>query len=81
MNTRWLLYLFPVFSIVSLAAAYEWFEWRYALTAEPDAGLAVLGSQGDIWDAQKDMLADTLGAIFAVGVFALCGNAPESNGS
>ncbi len=80
-NTRWLLYLFPVFSIVSLAAAYELFEWRYALTAEPNAGLAVLGSQGDIWDAQKDMLADTLGAIFAVGVFALCGNAPESNGS
>ncbi|MDP6387470.1 MAG: DUF2238 domain-containing protein [Planctomycetota bacterium] len=73
-NTRWLLYLFPVFSIVSLAAAYELFEWRYALTAEPDAGLAVLGSQGDIWDAQKDILADTLGAVFAVSLFALGGS-------
>ncbi|MAG62284.1 hypothetical protein CMO84_02040 [Candidatus Woesearchaeota archaeon] len=73
-NTRWLLYLFPVFSIVSLAAAYELFEWRYALTAEPDAGLAVLGSQGDIWDAQKDILADTLGAVFAVSLFALRGS-------
>ena len=28
-----------------------------------NAGIEVLGSQGDIWDAQKDMLADTLGAI------------------
>jgi putative membrane protein len=80
-NTRWLLYLFPIFSIVSLAAAYEVFEWRYALTAEPDAGLAVLGSQGDIWDAQKDMLADALGAVFAVGVFALCGSDPEREAS
>lgn len=80
-NTRWLLYLFPVFSIVSLAAAYELFEWRYALTAEPGAGLAVLGSQGDVWDAQKDMLSDTLGAIFAVGVFALCGSHPGGDDS
>lgn len=70
-NTRWLLYLFPVFSIVSLAAAYELFEWQFALIAEPDAGLAVLGSQGDVWDAQKDMLADALGALFAMGCFAL----------
>ena len=26
-----------------------------------DAGIEFLGSQGDVWDAQKDMLADTLG--------------------
>ena len=30
------------------------------------AGANFLGSQGDIWDAQKDMLMDTLGAIAAV---------------
>ena len=34
-----------------------------------DAGLAFLGSQGDIWDAQKDMLMDTLGGIFAAMIF------------
>jgi len=28
----------------------------------PAAGAAYLGSQGDIWDAQKDMLADTIAA-------------------
>jgi putative membrane protein len=31
----------------------------------------VLGSQGDIWDAQKDMLADTLGTVAAIGLFAI----------
>ncbi|MDB4871073.1 MAG: yjdF, partial [Gemmatimonadales bacterium] len=25
-----------------------------------------LGSQGDIWDAQKDMLMDTLGALASI---------------
>jgi putative membrane protein len=31
--------------------------------------VAVLGSQGDVWDAQKDMLADTLGAVAVIPVF------------
>ncbi len=69
-NTRWLLWLFPIFSIVSVASAYELFEWQFALIAEPDKGLAVLGSQGDQWDAQKDILADTLGAVVATWLFA-----------
>ena len=36
---------------------------------DPEAGAAFLGSQGDIWDAQKDMLADGLGSIVAVLLF------------
>jgi putative membrane protein len=36
-----------------------------------DAGIEFLGSQGDVWDAQKDMLADTLGALLALLVFAM----------
>ena len=68
-NTAWLLYLFPVFTIVTVAGLYEVLEWLYAVSADPTAGIAVLGSQGDIWDAQKDILADTLGAGFAIGVF------------
>jgi len=38
---------------------------------EEGAGTAVLGSQGDVWDAQKDILADTLGAITALVAFHL----------
>ena len=68
-HTRWIVALFPVFAIASLAGAYEIFEWQYAVSADPQAGIAVLGSQGDIWDAQKDMLADTLGAILVTICF------------
>jgi putative membrane protein len=49
--------------------AYELIEWWYAATAGGASGAAFLGSQGDVWDAQKDMLADTLGAIFATALF------------
>ena len=49
--------------------SYELIEWIYAASAAPEAGMAYLGSQGDIWDAQKDMLADTLVAIVATTLF------------
>ena len=32
---------------------------------------AFLGSQGDAWDAQKDILCDTLGALCAATLFLL----------
>ncbi len=64
-NSRWLLFLVPVCFIFTVAAGYEIIEWLYAATSDPEAGTAFLGSQGDIWDAQKDMLADGLGAIVA----------------
>lgn len=63
-------YTFPLFAIMALAGTYEMFEWQYAVMGDPDAGLAVLGSQGDVWDAQKDILADTLGALTALALFA-----------
>lgn len=68
-TSRIVLFLFPVFTIFTVAGGYEIIEWLYAVSAEESAGIAVLGSQGDIWDAQKDMLADGLGAIFAMGIF------------
>lgn len=68
-RSKLVLYLFPVFAIVTVAGAYEIIEWWYAVSADEAAGIAVLGSQGDIWDAQKDMLADTLGAVFAMALF------------
>jgi len=49
---------------------YEIFEWRYAVHADPAAGIAVLGSQGDsVGRARKDMLADTLGGICAAMLY------------
>lgn len=66
---RFVLFTYPVFVIAAVAAGYEVVEWLYAVNTNPEAGLAYLGSQGDVWDAQKDMLADTLGALFATGLF------------
>lgn len=68
-HARWIVALFPLFAIATVAGAYEIIEWQYALNSDPATGIAVLGSQGDIWDAQKDILADTLGALLAIGVF------------
>ena len=68
-SSRWIVSLFPIFAIVTVAGAYEIIEWQYAISADPTAGVAVLGSQGDIWDAQKDILADTLGAISVMILF------------
>jgi len=60
---------FSLFFIMSVAAGYEIIEWLYAVNEGGEAGLEFLGSQGDIWDAQKDMLADTLGAVASLLLF------------
>lgn len=70
-SRKFILYTYPIFVIASIAMTYELIEWIYAAFAAPEAGAAYLGSQGDIWDAQKDMLADTLGAIVAVIVYVV----------
>jgi putative membrane protein len=67
---RWVALSYAIFAIGSVAALYEIIEWGYAVLAGGSAGAAFLGSQGDIWDAQKDMLADSLGALFACSLYA-----------
>ncbi len=68
-HSRFLLVTYPLFAIATIAMSYEIIEWIYAATSDQLAGAAYLGSQGDIWDAQKDMLSDTLGAITATVFF------------
>jgi putative membrane protein len=68
-RSRVVLFLFPIFAIGFVAMGYELIEWWYAELAGGASGAAFLGSQGDIWDAQKDMLADTLGAVSATLLF------------
>jgi len=65
--SRTLAVLFAVFTIAFVAMSYELLEWIYAAYGgNSQAGANFLGSQGDVWDAQKDMLMDTLGAIVSV---------------
>ena len=61
--------LFGIIFIMAIANFWELVEWIYAEVDGGSAGLAFLGSQGDIWDAQKDMLMDTLGALVGCGLF------------
>ncbi len=58
-----------VLFIMAMANAWELIEWAYAEVDGGTTGAAFLGSQGDIWDAQKDMLADSLGAVCAAIFF------------
>lgn len=74
--SRGLLAFTGITAIFTVAAVYEIIEWWYAASADPAAGIAFLGSQGDIWDAQKDMLADGLGSICASIFFLLQYKAP-----
>lgn len=76
---KWFAALSGIAIIMAIAAGYEIFEWRYAINSDPTVGIAVLGSQGDIWDAQKDMLMDTSGAVFATLLFFLVNRKKEEN--
>jgi putative membrane protein len=60
---------FAVATTIAMAGLWELVEWQYAIIDGGEAGAAFLGSQGDEWDAQKDILCDTLGALCAVTVF------------
>jgi putative membrane protein len=54
---------------LAISAAYEWIEWFVSI-ASGDEGDAFLGTQGDIWDTQSDMLFATIGAITGLILFS-----------
>lgn len=63
-------YYLPLDVTMATSMLFELFEWGAAELFGGDLGVAYLGSQGDIWDAQKDMALATLGAIIAMCVTA-----------
>lgn len=64
-------YFFPLDITMSSSMVFELFEWLIAVTFAGDVGIAYLGAQGDIWDAQKDMLSASLGATLSISLAAL----------
>lgn len=64
-------YFFPLVITVSSSAIYEMVEWGAAEIFGGDLGIAYLGTQGDVWDAQKDMALASLGALIAMLFTAL----------
>ena len=61
----WLAFL--ILSVVlAIAAFWELLEWWVTLIVAGDVGTAFLGSQGDVWDAQWDMLLALVAAAISL---------------
>ena len=55
--------IIPITTIFSLSALYEIIEWLVADVFFVEQGISYLGTQGDVWDAQKDMTMAFLGVV------------------
>jgi putative membrane protein len=61
----WSYYL-PASGILALSGLFEVIEAIVAMIVSPELGTLYLGTQGDQWDAQKDMAAALFGALLAL---------------
>lgn len=59
-------YFLPLDFTMSTSMLYELIEWAAAEFFGGELGMAYLGTQGDIWDAHKDMLLASIGAFVAM---------------
>jgi putative membrane protein len=62
----WVCWSLPIEITLSFSCLYELIEWAVADIFFPKQGDAYLGTQGDIWDAQKDMFLAFVGALFSI---------------
>jgi putative membrane protein len=65
---KWVAWLLPIEITLSISAFYELIEWFVADIFFKAQGDSYLGTQGDIWDAQKDIFLAFLGAILATTI-------------
>jgi len=56
----------PIELVLALSCVFELIEWGFLVAFGGDVGIEYLGMQGDIWDAQKDMLLAGIGSIIAM---------------
>ncbi|MBY0399355.1 DUF2238 domain-containing protein [Myxococcota bacterium] len=63
-------YFLPLDLTMSTSMLYELVEWGAAVAFGGELGVAYLGTQGDVWDAHKDMALASLGALVAMLVTA-----------
>jgi putative membrane protein len=74
---RWLKYpktvswILPIEITLSISGLYELIEWAVADVFFKAQGDAYLGTQGDIWDAQKDIFMALMGAILSTTIVSL----------
>jgi len=55
---------------LAISAFYELTEWWTVQVSAPEQGLAFLGVQGDVWDAQQDMFMALCGALTSLLLLA-----------
>jgi putative membrane protein len=70
------IWLLPILFVSSHSVIYEMVEWAAAGIFGGDLGAAYLGTQGDVWDAQKDMFLASLGAVVGVSCWLVLRGAP-----
>ena len=63
----WSYYL-PVSGMLAQSGFFEIVEAVVAQIVSPELGAAYLGTQGDEWDAQNDMIAATVGAVLCMAI-------------
>lgn len=63
-------YFLPLDLTASTSMVFELMEWAVVVLVATDLGKAYLGTQGDEWDAHKDMALASLGAMIAMGITA-----------
>ena len=63
-------YFLPLDLTMSSSMLYELIEWLAVGVFGGELGMAYLGTQGDIWDAHKDMALASLGALLAMSLTA-----------
>ena len=68
---RMVAWVLPIEITLSISAFYELIEWAVADIFFKAQGDAYLGTQGDIWDAQKDIFLAFSGAILATTLVSL----------
>ena len=61
-------YFLPLDIVMSTSMIFELIEWAVAEIVGGDLGIAYLGTQGDVWDAHKDMALASLGALLTMSV-------------
>jgi putative membrane protein len=64
-------YFMPVVAVLSFSGFYEIIEAAVAFIVSPELGDVYLGTQGDIWDAEKDTFLALSGAVVAMSILWL----------
>lgn len=65
--------------IMAVGSLYEIAEWGVAMVVAPEAAERYNGQQGDLWDAQRDMLLAMVGAVLGLGGLQVRRRAPTSS--